>query len=37
MEVCFSGEIGAYITHPNFRKWEMFEALPRTRYSEEVL
>jgi hypothetical protein len=31
------GEIGAYIAQPNFRRWEMLEALPRTRHSEEAL
>jgi hypothetical protein len=35
--VHWGGEIGAYTTQPNFRIWEMLGALPRTRYSEEVL
>jgi hypothetical protein len=31
------GEISAYTTQPNFRRWKMIEALPRTRHSGEVL
>jgi hypothetical protein len=31
------GEIGAYTTQPNFHRWKMLEALPRTRYSGEEL
>jgi hypothetical protein len=37
MEVRFGGEIDVYITHLNFYKWEMLGALPRTKYSGEVL
>jgi hypothetical protein len=37
MGVCFGGEIDAYTAHPNFRRWEMVGALPRTKYSGEVL
>jgi hypothetical protein len=37
IEVSFHGEIGAYTTHPNFYRWEMLRALPRTRYNGEVL
>jgi hypothetical protein len=33
IEVRFGSEIGAYIVYPNFHIWEMFGALPRTRYS----
>jgi hypothetical protein len=29
--VCCGGEIGAYIAQPNFHKWELLGALPRTR------
>jgi hypothetical protein len=31
------GEIGAYTAQPNFHKWEMLRALPRTRHSGEYL
>jgi hypothetical protein len=31
------GEIGAYTTQLNFCRWKMPGALPRTRYSGEVL
>jgi hypothetical protein len=31
------GEIGAYIVQPNFCRWEMIGALPRTRHSGETL
>jgi hypothetical protein len=37
MGVRFDGEIGAYTAHPNFHRWEMLGALPRTKYSEELL
>jgi hypothetical protein len=37
MGIRFGGEIGTYTAHPNFRRWEMLGALPRTKYSEEVL
>jgi hypothetical protein len=37
MDVHFGGKIGAYIVHPNFRRWKMLGALPRTKYSGEVL
>jgi hypothetical protein len=37
MDVCFGCEIGAYTMHPNFRSWKMFVALPRTKYSGEVI
>jgi hypothetical protein len=37
MEIRFGGEIDAYTTHPNFRRWEMLEALQRIKYYGEVL
>jgi hypothetical protein len=33
IKICFSGEIGAYTTHPNFHIWEMLGALPHTKYA----